>query len=75
MLCISQDNIEQAITCQELINAMESALKIYEENLFTMPDRSHLDIQENTLLLMPCFTEDFFSTKLVSIFPGNSEKY
>jgi len=74
MLCISQDNIEQAVTCQELINAMESALKIYEENLFIMPNRSHVDIQKNTLLLMPCFTKDFFSTKLVSVFPGNSEK-
>jgi ornithine cyclodeaminase/alanine dehydrogenase-like protein (mu-crystallin family) len=74
MLCISQENIEQAVTCQELINAMESAFKIYEENLFNMPNRMHIDHQNNTLLLMPCITDDFFSTKLVSVFPGNSEK-
>jgi ornithine cyclodeaminase/alanine dehydrogenase-like protein (mu-crystallin family) len=74
MLCISQENIEQAVTCQELINAMESAFKVYEENLFNMPNRMHIDHQNNTLLLMPCITDDFFSTKLVSIFPGNSEK-
>lgn len=74
MLCISQENIEQAVTCQDLINAMVSAFEIYEKNLFQMPNRMHIDNQDNTLLLMPCITDDYFSTKLVSVFPGNAEK-
>jgi ornithine cyclodeaminase/alanine dehydrogenase-like protein (mu-crystallin family) len=38
-----------------------------------MPQRLHIDHEENTLLLMPCFTKDCFGTKLVSLFPQNPE--
>ena len=42
--------------------------------MIEVPQRLHLDRGENTLLLMPCFGEKYFSTKLVSVFPENLKK-
>jgi ornithine cyclodeaminase len=33
----------------------------------------HVEYNENLLLLMPCFADKLFSTKLVSVFPGNKD--
>ena len=57
MLCLSQKDLEQSVSCKELIDAIESAFVIYEENRFKMPDRAHIDFDENTFLLMPYFPE------------------
>ena len=38
-----------------------------------MPDRMHVADDENTLLLMPCFSKKYFATKLVSVFPQARE--
>lgn len=71
MLIINQKDIEKAVNVQELLKAIESTFLIQEENDFYMPDRSHLTYKNNSLLLMPCFRKDFFSTKLVSVFQEN----
>ncbi|MCG8563901.1 MAG: ornithine cyclodeaminase family protein [Desulfobacterales bacterium] len=42
-------------------------------NDFNMPDRAHVGDGENMLLLMPCFSGQYFATKLVSVFPGAPE--
>jgi ornithine cyclodeaminase/alanine dehydrogenase-like protein (mu-crystallin family) len=34
-----------------------------------MPDRMHVADNQNILLLMPCFSENFFAAKIVSVFP------
>ncbi len=55
---------------QNLIQtAVEKAYRLVLSKKFNMPDRMHVQDQENMLLLMPCFSEKFFSTKLVSVFP------
>ncbi|MFC2119205.1 ornithine cyclodeaminase family protein [Bacteroidota bacterium] len=71
MLCLSESDIIKAVTLTELVDAIESAFIIYEKGDFFMPPRMHIDYKKNTLLLMPCFTEDKFATKLVSLFPDN----
>jgi ornithine cyclodeaminase/alanine dehydrogenase-like protein (mu-crystallin family) len=38
---------------------------------FVMPKRMHLDFGEDTFLLMPCITDEYWATKLVSFCPGN----
>ncbi|UCG28553.1 MAG: hypothetical protein JSV24_04120, partial [Bacteroidales bacterium] len=74
MLCISADDIVKAVSCQELVMAVEKAMIMYEKEEFYMPQRMHLDYKGNILLLMPCFTPESMATKLVSLFPGNLEK-
>ncbi len=71
MLFIQSNEIEELMTRTEAVEAMEEALLIQEKGDFTMPDRTHVYQNENLLLLMPAFTGNYFSTKLVSVFPGN----
>lgn len=58
-------NIKQGI----VQDAIKKAYKLMLSSEFNMPDRSHVTDGENVLLLMPCFSKRFFSTKLVSVFP------
>jgi len=74
MLCLSEREIVEAVSFAEVIGAVESAMILYERKDFYMPQRIHADYAGNTLLLMPCFSERVFSTKLVSLFPSNTKK-
>lgn len=74
MLCLSENDLLQAVTPVQLIAAVEQALVTVEEGDFLMPDRMHIDHMGNTLLLMPSFAKDRFGTKLVSVFPENAGK-
>jgi ornithine cyclodeaminase/alanine dehydrogenase-like protein (mu-crystallin family) len=74
MIYLNQNDILAAVSAEEMIDAIESALKLYENKDFHMPQRFHLDHGPNTVLLMPCFTKDYFCTKLISLFPGNPKK-
>lgn len=73
MLGLSEQDIERAVSYNELVDAMEEALKTYAGGNFLMPDRMHVHAGENTLLLMPCFAGSSFSTKIVSVFPDNAQ--
>ena len=71
MLILNESDIIKAVDFDELLKSVEEAFLIQETGNYNMPDRMHIDQEENVLLLMPCFTDDFFSTKLVSVFPEN----
>ena len=71
MIILTGNDLNKLSDYNELISAIEKAVMIYEENNYTMPLRSHINHRDNTVLLMPCFTDTVFSNKLVSIFPGN----
>ncbi|MHC4368746.1 MAG: ornithine cyclodeaminase family protein [Planctomycetota bacterium] len=49
-------------------------MHLYERKEFNMPQRLHVDHNDDVLLLMPCFTKDYFGTKVVTLFPGNATK-
>jgi len=74
MLVISEQDIIKAVSFTELVDAIEKAFLIYEKGEYHMPERMHIDLSGNTLLLMPCFTKRKFATKLVSLFPENSKQ-
>lgn len=73
MLIINQNEIEQAISPDEMVSAIEQAYHLLAHEKTHIPDRMHIDIGDDTLLLMPGFTEAVFGTKLVSVFPRNLE--
>ena len=54
-------------------NAVKKAYQLVLDKSYNMPDRIHVGDGQNTLLLMPCFTKEFFATKLVSVFPNASQ--
>jgi ornithine cyclodeaminase len=62
------------VSLKDWIDAMEQAMVTALGDGYMMPSRPHYDYQDNTLLLMPCFLPDYFGTKLVSVFPGNTDR-
>lgn len=73
MIFLNRETIEKIISLEETMDSVEDAFLAYESNNFKMPDRIHVNNNENTLLYMPCFTTKIFGTKSLTIFPKNSE--
>ena len=63
--------IGNAAPINRWVDAMERAFIDTATGEIEVPQRMHIDRGQNTLLLMPCFGSTYFSTKLVSVFPGN----
>jgi ornithine cyclodeaminase/alanine dehydrogenase-like protein (mu-crystallin family) len=63
--------IANIATIQEWIDAMGKALQTTISGSFVMPKRMHLDYGKDTFLLMPCITEEYWATKLVSFCTDN----
>ncbi len=74
MIYLTETDILKATTIDEMLDAIEASLRIYEKKEFHMPQRLHVDRGENVLLLMPCFTKDYFGTKVITLFPDNPAK-
>lgn len=71
MLFINHEDIGKAADAKELVGAIEHAYSVLSSPGTLIPDRMHVNYGNNTLLLMPGFTENIFGTKLVSVFPEN----
>ena len=68
MLFLNKSEIQKLD--QNMIQAsIEKAYNIMLRKDYHMPDRVHVSDGQNSLLLMPCFSGQYFSTKLVSVFP------
>ena len=74
MIFLTEQDILSAASVDEMLDAIEASLHLYEKREFHMPQRFHVDHQDNVLLLMPCFTKDYFGTKVVTLFPDNPAK-
>lgn len=68
MLFLNKKDIH-LINPAHIQDAVALAYGLFLRNDYNMPDRMHVQDNENTLLLMPCFTGRYFGTKLVSVFP------
>jgi len=73
MLFLNEKDILEAVTMVDVIDAIDEAYKIYEEQQFNMPVRTQVKETENTLILMPCITDNVIGTKLVTSFPRNTD--
>lgn len=74
MIYLKDEHLEDAITCKELMDAIEKAYAIEKTGAYSMPHRIHLNHLGNTLLYMPCFLDSVFGTKILSLFPDNPKK-
>jgi len=74
MLYLTEQDILNAASVEQMLDAIEAAMLLYEKKEFHMPERMHVDSNDDVLLLMPCFLGDYFATKVVTLFPGNAEK-
>jgi len=73
MIFLNRAAIENIVSLEEVMDSVENAFLAYENNNFVMPDRIHVNNKENTLLYMPCFTDEIFGTKSLTLFPKNSQ--
>jgi len=74
MLFLNKNDILKAANYKKIVKSIEHSFLSCRNKNFYMPDRVHLEFKNNTLLIMPSFTENIFGTKLVSLFPDNPRK-
>ena len=74
MRFLSKEDIKNCMSLDEYITAMEKAYRIFYENSFFMPPRPCIENGKNTLLYMPCFIDECFATKSLTLFPDNPAK-
>lgn len=74
MIYLGADTLPEAASPNEIMDAVEQAYAIETAGSFEMPTRIHLDHKNNTLLYMPCFLDNIFGTKMLTLFPENPAK-
>jgi len=74
MRIISNRQLMQAAGPLDFLAAVEKAFLLQEKGGYLMPDRMHIEYDDNVLLLMPAFSSRYFGTKLVSVFPENRKQ-
>ena len=74
MLILNTDDIKRSVSLEDVLIAVEKALILQEEGDFLMPDRMHIELNNNMYLLMPAVASNLIVTKLVSVFPGNIKR-
>ena len=73
MLFLNQGDMEACASFEEIMERVEAAYKLYMSGDFFMPERPSVEYKNKTLLYMPCFKEDLFGTKILTVFPDNRE--
>lgn len=74
MILVDSNTIGKTVPISDWVKAIEQAFIDTAKGEIDVPMRTHIDRGANTLLLMPCFSRDYFSTKLVSVFPENLKR-
>lgn len=80
MWVISRDDLENILSMEEIIEAVEGAFVDYAGGRWTIPPRTHFNLPGGVVLYMPSFLRPgegaggILGAKLVSVFPGNPER-
>lgn len=74
MLILEKKQIVKLTVLKEFSEALLDSFRLIEENKALVLERMHVDFNGNTLLLMPAGTDDFFATKLLTVYPDNPAK-
>ncbi|HPL54063.1 MAG TPA: ornithine cyclodeaminase family protein [Bacillota bacterium] len=74
MLYLNRQDVSSLIDFNELIEAIEHSMEIYDKKQFMQPDRIKVNVSDSeTYLYMPCFTEQIKGTKILTLSQGNSK--
>jgi ornithine cyclodeaminase/alanine dehydrogenase-like protein (mu-crystallin family) len=71
MIFINDSELDQLLSTRQVISIIEQAMCYAETNHDSVPQRMHLQIQENTILVMPAVGKNFYGSKVVSVYPEN----
>ncbi|MEA1885872.1 MAG: ornithine cyclodeaminase family protein [Bacteroidota bacterium] len=70
---IDGQSVRSAVPYRSWVDAFEKAFQLEQDKDYLMPERTHVDFDNSTLLLMPCIAGRYFSTKLITLFTGNKK--
>ena len=74
MLLLNEQEMRAAVTCEDIMEAVEKAFLLFEKGDCKMADRYTASDKGNTMLYMPCFVDGVIGTKMLAEFPGNPVK-
>jgi ornithine cyclodeaminase/alanine dehydrogenase-like protein (mu-crystallin family) len=74
MLIITQNDMQKAVSCDGMVNAIEEAYALFTEGRCVTKDRFTISSGGNTVLYMPCIAGGYFSTKILCEWPANPAK-
>jgi len=69
MIYLDADMLMQASEPGEIMDRIELAYTELQSGRCILPERIHVDHQDNTVLYMPCFLDNIFGTKILTLFP------
>lgn len=73
MLFLNKEDIAKSVDLNGIMDQIEEAYRIFGTGEFYMPPRPTVTYGNQTLIYMPCFTEQSLGTKMLTIFPDNSK--
>lgn len=75
MLLVKDHEIRSLISMSDVINCIEQGFSDFYDGLFTMPQRSTMEVEGGTVLSMPCYRNrgKYFTIKVVSVFQPSTE--
>lgn len=72
MIFLTDSEVEQLLPPAQVVSIMEAAMRYDETHTGSVPQRMHLQHDQNTVLVMPAVGENFYGTKVVSVYPENT---
>ena len=66
MLFLSEQEMWQSVTLEDVMDAIEDAYAIHKSGNYKMPDRFIAQRDKNMMLYMPCFLDSVIGTKMLS---------
>lgn len=73
MLFLNKADIEKTVNLNAMMDKIEEAYRIFASGAFYMPPRPTVAYDNQTILYMPCFTEESLGTKMLTICPDNAK--
>lgn len=71
---IDGKTVRSAVSYGLWVDTIENSFLLEEGEDFLMPERTHVNFDNTTLLLMPCIAGRYFSTKLITLYTGKTSK-
>lgn len=74
MLVLSEKDMRNAVSYEEIMDAVEESFFLFVKKECKMTDRFTISHRGNTMLYMPCFAGGYIGTKMLAEWPENPKK-
>jgi len=74
MLFFSEKDIRKAAGLDAAMDVVEGAYRVFASGRHNIPDRQVVENGSDSMIFMPCFLDNCFGAKILTLFPGNPKK-